>query len=159
VYGPQDRTLLPLFKLLRKGIGLQLGPSQAKFSLIHVDDLAKAVLHWLKNGGPPFHTFEIDDGCPGGYSWDDVLRLSNPGIRLYLRIPPFMLKILGKSNETFSRLFGYVPLFTSGKVAELLHTNWVCDTSQVTQELGWTPQISLEEGLRRLFTSDRLMPS
>lgn len=159
VYGPQDRALLPLFTMLRKGIGIQLGPSQAKFSLIHVDDLANAILHWLKNGGPPFQTFEIDDGFPGGYSWNDVFRLSNPHLRLCLRIPPIMLKIVGKSNEIFSRLFGYAPLFTSGKVAELLHPNWICNSSHMTQTLGWTPQISLREGLRRLFTSDRLMPS
>jgi len=159
VYGPQDRALLPLFTMLRKGIGVQLGPSQAKFSLIHVDDLANAILHWLKNGDPPFQTFEVDDGFPGGYSWNDVFFLSNPHLRLRLRIPPIMLKIAGKSNERLSRLFSYAPLFTSGKVAELLHLNWVCDSSHVTQTLGWTPQISLKEGLRRLFTSDRLMPS
>jgi len=159
VYGPQDRSLLPLFKLLRKGIGIQLGPSQAKFSLIHVDDLAKAVLQWLKNGGPPFHTFELDDGFPGGYSWNDVFRLSNPRLRICLHIAPVMLKILGKTNEIFSRLFGYVPLFTTGKAAELLHPNWVCDNTHITQTLGWAPQISLQEGLRRLFTSDRLMAS
>ncbi len=158
VYGPKDRALLPLFTLLRKGIGVQLGPSQAKFSLIHVEDLANAILHWLKNADPPFQTFEIDDGFPGGYSWDDIFRLSNPRLRLCLRIPPSLLQIGGKSNEIFSRLFGYTPLFSSGKVAELLHPNWVCNSSHATQTLGWTPQISLEEGLRRLFTSDRLMP-
>jgi hypothetical protein len=53
----------------------------------------------------------------------------------------------------------YTPLFTSGKAAELLHLNWVCDNTHVTQTLGWTSQISLKEGLRRLFTSDSLMPS
>lgn len=159
VYGPQDRALLPLFTMLRKGIGIQLGPTQAKFSLIHVDDLATAILHWLKSGDPPSQTFEIDDGFPGGYSWEDVFRISNPRLHLCLRIPPSLLKIGGKSNEIFSHLFGYTPLFTSGKVAELLHLNWVCDNTHVTQTLGWTPQISLKEGLRRLFTSDSLMPS
>ncbi|MDR4461396.1 MAG: NAD(P)-dependent oxidoreductase [Nitrospirales bacterium] len=159
VYGPQDRALLPLFTMLRKGIGVQLGPSQAKFSLIHVEDLANAILHWLQNGDPLSQTFEIDDGFPGGYSWEDVFRLSNPHLRLRLRIPPSLLQIAGKSNEIFSRIFGYTPLFTSGKVAELLHPNWVCNSSRATQKLGWRPQISLKEGLRRLFTSDRLMPS
>lgn len=159
VYGPNDPTLLPLFKMLRKGIGLQLGPSHAKFSLIHVDDLANAALFWVKNGGAPFCTFEIDDGFRGGYSWTDVFRLSNPHLHFCLRIPPVMLKILGKSNETLSRLFGYAPLFTGGKVAELLHPNWVCDNSHITQTLGWAPQIPLKEGLRRLFTSDTLTPS
>lgn len=158
VYGPKDRALLPLFTLLRKGIGVQLGPSQAKFSLIHVEDLANAILHWLKTGDPPFQIFEIDDGFPGGYSWENIFRLSNPRLRLCLRIPPSLLQIGGKSNEICSRLFGYTPLFTRGKVAELLHQNWVCNSSHATQTLGWTPQISLKEGLRRLFTSDRLMP-
>lgn len=157
VYGPHDRALLPFFKILHKGIGLQLGPSQAKFSLIHVEDLANAVLHWLKSGKPPCQTFEIDDGFPGGYSWNDVFHLSNP--RLRVRIPAAILKILGKSNERVSRLLGYTPIFTTGKVAELLHRNWVCDSSHIAQTLGWTPQISLKEGLRRLFTSDRLMGS
>ncbi|HBP88697.1 MAG TPA: NAD(P)-dependent oxidoreductase [Nitrospirales bacterium] len=159
VYGPQDRALLPLFTMLRKGIGIQLGPSHAKFSLIHVDDLANAILHWIKNGDPPSQTFEIDDGFPGGYSWKDVFRLSNPHLRLCLRIPPSLLKFGGKSNEILSRLLGYTPLFTCGKVAELLHPNWVCDNAHVTQALGWTPQITLQEGLRGLFASDRLMPS
>jgi 2-alkyl-3-oxoalkanoate reductase len=158
VYGPQERSLLPLFKWLHKGIGIQLGPPQARFSLIHVDDLANAVLYWLKNERPPYHTFEIDDGFPGGYSWDDIFRLSTSGRCLRLHIPPVMLKTLGKSNETFSRLFGYVPLFTRGKVAELLHPNWVCDTIPMERTLGWKPQISLEEGLRRLFPSDRVKP-
>jgi 2-alkyl-3-oxoalkanoate reductase len=159
VYGPEDRALLPLFTLLRKGIGVQLGSSQAKFSLIYVDDLANAILHWLKTGDPPSQTFEIDDGFSGGYSWEDVFRLSNPHLRLCLRIPPGLLHKGGKINEFFSRLFGYSPLFTSGKAAELLHPNWVCNTTHMTQTLGWRPQISLKEGLRRLFTSDSLMPS
>jgi 2-alkyl-3-oxoalkanoate reductase len=158
VYGSEDRVLLPLFKLFRKGIGLQLSSSQAKFSLLHVDDLANAILHWLRKG-TPFTTFEIDDGFPGGYSWNDIFRISSPRLRLCLRVPPYTLKILGKSNEFFSRLFGYDPLFTSGKVAELLHPNWVCDNSHITQTLGWMPHILLEEGLRRLLTSDRLIPS
>jgi nucleoside-diphosphate-sugar epimerase len=159
VYGPQETALFPLFKLLQKGIGIQLGPSQAKFSLIHVDDLANAVLHWFHKGTPPFHTFEVDDGFPGGYSWDVLFRLSNPHLHLHIRIPPAILQFMGKSNETFARFFGYVPLFTRGKVAELLHPNWVCDALPIQRALGWKPQISLEEGLRGLLTSDSLIPS
>jgi 2-alkyl-3-oxoalkanoate reductase len=158
VYGPQNRTLLALFALIRKGIGVRLGPSHAKFSLIHVDDLARAVLHWLDHDGPPFHTYEIDDGYPGGYSWDDVCRRSNPQLRVCISISPILLHILAKSNEIFARLFAYAPLFTSGKVAELLHPDWVCDNAHIGQSLGWAPQISLEEGIRHLFASDKRAP-
>ena len=64
---------------------------------------------------------------------------------------------MGKGNELLSRIFRYSPLFTSGKVAELTHTNWVCNSLDARQQLEWTPKIPLEEGLRHLFASDSLM--
>ncbi|MEE9231992.1 MAG: NAD-dependent epimerase/dehydratase family protein [Nitrospirales bacterium] len=159
VYGPNDRVLRPLFQLLQMGFGIQLGSQQTKFSLIDVDDLSEVILLWLKKNGVPFKIFEVDDGFPGGYSWEEVFRYSKHPLRLRLHLPPTLLKFLSSSNEVLSRIFRYAPIFTTGKVAELLHPNWVCNNADVTKALGWNPQISLEEGLRRLFTSDRLTSS
>ena len=72
---------------------------------------------------------------------------------------PTLLWLLGKSHEVFSRLLRQVPLFTTGKVAELQHHDWVCDFLPARQELGWTLQIPLEDGLRRFFASDSLILS
>lgn len=156
VYGPNDKALLPLFTLINKGIGLQLGTADARFSLIHVKDLAQVILRWLEKGSPISTIFEVDDGFPGGYTWAEVFQIINSKIRLHFHCPSHLLRIAGKSNEILASLLGYSPLFTSGKVNELLHPNWVCDNTEVTQALNWTPQISLTEGLRHLFTSDNL---
>ena len=156
VYGPNDKALLPLFTLINKGIGIQLGPSDAKFSLIHVKDLAQVILRWLEKESPVSEIFEVDDGFTGGYTWAEVLQTINSKIRLHFHCPPRLLRLAGKSNEILANLFGYSPLFTTGKVNELLHPNWVCDSTPVTQALDWTPQIPLAEGLRHLFTSDSL---
>ena len=102
---------------------------------------------------------EIDDGFPNGYSWESVFRIINPQMKIRLTIPQKLLWLIGKSNEMMSRLFRYAPLFTTGKVAELCHTNWVCDSLDARQQLEWTPQIPLEEGLRHLFASDSLKSS
>lgn len=59
-------------------------------------------------------------------------------------------------NEKVSRLLGYLPLLTKGKVAELLHPNWVCDTRETVKILNWQPRISLKSGLRQLETSDNV---
>ncbi|MGV7228799.1 MAG: NAD-dependent epimerase/dehydratase family protein [Nitrospirales bacterium] len=156
VYGPNDKALLPLFTLINKGIGIQLGPSDAKFSLIHVKDLAQVILRWLEKESPVSEIFEVDDGFTGGYTWGEVFQTINSKIRLHFHCPPRLLRLAGKSNEILASLFGYSPLFTTGKVNELLHPDWVCDSTPVTQALDWTPQIPLAEGLRHLFTSDSL---
>ena len=151
VYGPNDEALLPLFRLVRKGIALQLGPKEGKFSLIHVYDLTDVILRSLEV--PEIHStiFEVDDGFPNGYSWESVFRAINPRRKIQLAIPPKFLWLIGKSNEIFSRIFGYTPLLTTGKVAELCHTNWVCNSQNARKELDWTPKIPLEEGLRHIF--------
>lgn len=156
VYGPHDKALLPLFRLAKKGIALQLGPRDGKFSLIHVQDLTEVVLRSLENYHTHSTLFEVDDGFSGGYTWESVFRLINPQMKLHLAIPPKLLWCLGKSNEILSRVLGYTPLFTTGKVAELCHPNWVCDAQEARQQLQWSPQIPLAKGLRDLFTSDSL---
>ena len=157
VYGPNDEALLPLFRLGKKGIALQLGPHEAKFSLIHVHDLADVVLRSLEESKIHSTIFEVDDGHQDGYSWESVFQLINPHMKIRLTFPPRLLWLTGKSNELLARLFGYTPLFTTGKVAELCHTNWVCDSLEGRQQLQWTPKIPLEEGLRHLFVSDSLI--
>ena len=159
VYGPLDEALLPLFRLGKKGIALQLGPHEGKFSLIHVHDLADVIVRCLEVDTIRSTTFEVDDGFPNGYTWKSVFHIINPQIKMQLAIPPTFLRLIGKSNEILSRVFGYTPLLTTGKVAELCHPNWVCNSLDARQQLEWTPQIPLPEGLRHLFASDSLMLS
>lgn len=159
VYGPKDKALLPLFHWGKKGIAIQLGDHESRFSLIHVDDLTDVVLHSLEKPAIRSTILEIDDGFPNGYSWKSVFHIINPHMKLKLVVPQNFLRLIGKSNELLSRVFGYTPLLTTGKVAELSHTNWVCKSLDTFQQLDWTPKIPLEEGLRHLFASDSLMLS
>ncbi len=157
VYGPNDEALLPLFKLGKRGIGLRLGSPANKFSLIHVHDLTDVILRSLEVDGIHSTIFEVDDGFVNGYSWESVFQAINPHMKIHLAVPAKLLWFMGQSNEILSRIFHYPPLFTTGKVAELTHTNWVCNSLDVRQKLGWTPKSPLEEGLRHLFASDSLM--
>ena len=141
----------------KKGIALRLGSPAGKFSLIHVHDLTDVIVRCLEVDNIRSAIFEVDDGYPNGYSWKSVFQIMNPHMKVQLSVPANFLWFMGKSNEIFSRVFGYSPLLTTGKVAELTHTNWVCHTSAALEQLGWTPKIPLEEGLRHLFASDSLM--
>jgi nucleoside-diphosphate-sugar epimerase len=67
VYGPGDREMLTLFRLMARGYAPVFGDPDARFSLIFVTDLADAVVAWLRAAAPPAGVFELDDGHPGGH--------------------------------------------------------------------------------------------
>jgi nucleoside-diphosphate-sugar epimerase len=152
VYGPEDKELLPLFRWMERGIAPVLGSEASRFSLVYVDDLAEAIIQWLASGTSALGTFEVDDGRRGGYTWSDVLstvgRLRS-GRVVSIRIPVVLLNVLGFLNLAAARAMGYEPMLTPGKIRELRHPNWVCNSSALTGATGWRPKVSLEDGLRR----------
>lgn len=154
VYGPGDRELRPLLEWMGRGIGLKLGHDQARFSLLYVDDLADAVVMCLDNSFSTSRVLELHDGYLGGYSWNDVIdtveRICQRRVARF-SISESMLKCIALCHMTVSRLTGHTPMLTLGKVREFRHHNWVCDNAAVRDAIGWTPKISLDDGLRRTF--------
>ncbi|MEF3167889.1 MAG: NAD-dependent epimerase/dehydratase family protein [Deltaproteobacteria bacterium] len=155
VYGPEDRALRPLFECMRRGILLAPGTGEGRFSLIFVEDLARAVVFWFKGRDLSNRCFELHDGRPGGYSWKDVGEtasriLGRPVLRV--RIPPFFLRMLAGMNTLAASMTGVSPLLSPGKARELCHEDWVCSPVGHGDDMGgWMPTIDLEQGLCRIF--------
>jgi len=158
VYGPGDKELLPLFRWMYRGLAPALGPNDGRFSLLYVDDLAEAVVRWLASGCSPQGVFELHDGKPNGYGWNDladtIARLRGRGV-YRVSVPPRILQLLARVNVVVSRATGSAPMLTPGKARELRHPNWLCDNTPLSRELRWTPLVSLEEGLGRTLQADR----
>jgi len=152
VYGPGDRELLPLFQWMGRGIAPVLGEPGARVSLLYVEDLCAAVLKWLDAGHCRSGVYEINDTQAGGYTWDEIIaKVSDLRARRIIRLPlpAPLLRSLAAINVTTARLIGYAPMLTPGKVRELRHPDWVGDNTALTAAIGWQPEFSLEEGLRR----------
>ncbi len=135
-----------------RGLGLALGPRGARFSLLYVDDLAAAVREWLNANPVVKGVFEVHDGQPGGYSWEELgARIGSlRGRRVRgVRVPAAALAGLARVNTLVAGSVGRAPTLTAGKVRELRHADWVCDNTQFTRATGWRPEITLEEALRR----------
>ena len=153
VYGPGDRELRPLIKLMAYGVVLVFGKEENRFSLIYVEDLARAILRWLE--APVFsRVYELHDGEPEGYDWrrvgEIVQRIIKRPVRL-IKVPRGPLAKMGLLSHGLGRLLSKAPMITHWKVNELFHDDWVCDNYMIQRDLGWTPAWSLERGLRSLL--------
>jgi nucleoside-diphosphate-sugar epimerase len=156
VYGPGDRELAPLFRCIARGLAPVPAHATGRFSLIHVDDLASAVLRWLEADTGYGRTFEIDDARAGGYDWATVLAIAGPALGRMrpvrrVSIPVALLRSVAQVNLAAARLFRYAPMLTPGKVREITHPDWLCDSHQFAAATGWRPEIGLESGLTRTY--------
>lgn len=164
VYGPGDRELLPLFRLMSRGIALTAGPPSARFSMLFVEDLSAAVIAWLLGDIVTEGTYAIDDGQPRGYDWHDVSRIVSRLCGRKIRVvqtPSWLLDIPAWVNSRLGITFGTSPMLTPQKLRELRHNDWVCDGTEFQQTFDWEPIVQLEKGLRSTpnWTTSRLNSS
>ncbi len=152
VYGPGDREMLPLLRGMYRGVAPVVGTKGARFSLLYVDDLADAVASWLRREAVSGQIYELHDGRAGGYAWQDVLEAVGElrgGRVLAVRVPAFLVNGIALLNQGVARLTGRSPMLTPGKVRELQHPDWTCDNLAITRDIGWTPRVTLTDGLHR----------
>ncbi|MCH9639336.1 MAG: NAD-dependent epimerase/dehydratase family protein [Betaproteobacteria bacterium] len=155
VYGPGDKELKPLFQAMYRGLLPVVGKLENRFGLLHIADLVEAIQLWLTADKPIKGIFEIDDGLPGGYSFNTLVELAQQVWQKPVRcitIPNVLMRSIASLNLGFSRVFRYSPMLTPGKVNELQHHDWICDNAPLIQALPtWQPRIRLHESLSQVI--------
>jgi len=147
VYGPGDKEMLPVLKMARRGLIFRAGPENQRLSLLYADDLAAAILAWLRCWPEcASQTYCIDDGRPGGYDWPSIAQASGRAQFRIIGIPYPLLAGIARANLFLSKLLGYAPMLTPGKIRELTQTDWLCDNTAFNRATGWQPQTDLVRG-------------
>ncbi|MGJ8526424.1 3 beta-hydroxysteroid dehydrogenase/Delta 5--_4-isomerase [Halomonadaceae bacterium LMG 33818] len=155
VYGPGDKEMLPVFNSMVKGLVPVPGAAQGRLSLIYVDDLVDAIIKWLRTDPAKCVNarYEIDDGREAGYDWNILLTQAAEALKKdkpirRLSIPASVLRLFGYTNLAASRLLGYSPMLTPGKVSEITHSDWVCHDNPIFEQVtGWQPTTTFKDGL------------
>ncbi len=150
VYGPGDKEIVPIFKTMQKGLAFIPGSGANRFSLIHVFDLAEAVLEVVRDSNKTAKILELHDGTPGGYSWMDVIHICQTVFGrkiLTVTVPGPVLKLVGLGGLVTSRLRSRPVMLTPWKVQELLHPDWVCANHIQEHGFSWMPRLNLKLAL------------
>jgi nucleoside-diphosphate-sugar epimerase len=148
VYGPGDRATIPLMKALTRPMALIPGNAASRFSLIHVEDLARALTLLALSESFAGRTFEIDDGKTGGYDFGTIAAaaagVTGTSVRL-LFLPRAALVIPAWCYLIAKWVKGSPGVFSPEKLAELYHRDWVVDP-RFSQLPGFRPRIDFSTG-------------
>lgn len=154
VYGPGDREMKAIFDWMRRGIAPVPGDAAARTSLIHVDDLVRAILACLYSDAVSGQVLELSDSKTGGYDWQELATIAGTAfqrpVRL-LKLPATLLNLVATVSLWLARLAGRPAMLTPPKLRELRHENWVSDNAAITEATGWMPRVPLHDGLVTLY--------
>jgi nucleoside-diphosphate-sugar epimerase len=138
VYGPGDREMVDIYRLAARGFAIA---PPGRISLIHVDDLARALLA-LAVGGPSRAVLEIDDGAADGHAHPEFARAIAAALGKRLTVIPLPLAML----RLGARL-GVSPKLTRDRAAYIAHPDWVGRGGNAALSGIWAPGFDLATGI------------
>jgi nucleoside-diphosphate-sugar epimerase len=141
VYGPGVKAnFATMARWVRKGIPLPLGAIHNRRSLVGLDNLVDLIVTCICRPQAANQTFMASDGHD--LSTTDLLR----GLALAMGRPARLVPVPQPLVESALRWVG------RGDWVARLCGNLQVDISHTSRVLGWTPPLTVEEGLRRAVT-------
>ncbi len=148
VYGPRDRDLFRFFSMAARGvIAMPAGPERW-LQLIHVRDLARALV-CAGQASRPGRLYHVAD--TRAYGWTEVAALVAEAVGgrvRVVRVPAALVSAAAGASELGARLLGRATIFNRDKARELLAPSWLCETGAAERDLGFVARTSLARGLK-----------
>lgn len=148
VYGPRDTAILKVFTLAKRHLQPVLRSGGA-FSMIHVEDLASAVVAVLSRDEAAGEIFFAAE--PDRTDYDELGALVREALGTWtvrVAVPRWALMGIALGAEGFARVTGAAPLLTREKLREISAGDWVCSSAKIRDRLGWSPRVPLAAGIK-----------
>ena len=150
VYGPRERDYFMMAKSIKAHSDFAVGYRQQDITFVYVSDVVQAVFLAMEKGETGRAYFLSDGEVYQSSTFSNLIRkeLGNPW---WIRVtaPIWVLRIVTFCGEYVGRLTGKVTALNNDKYHILKQRNWRCDIEPARRELGYEPQVKLEEGVRR----------
>lgn len=150
VYGPRERDYFMMAKSIQSHTDFAVGFKQQDITFVYVTDVVQAVFLAMEKGQTGRCYFLSDGEVYQSSTFSDLIRkeLGNPW---WIRItaPLCLLRIITFCGEYMGHITGKVTALNNDKYNIMKQRNWRCDINPARQELGYEPQVKLEEGVRR----------
>ena len=150
VYGPRERDYFMMAKSIQAHTDFAVGFKQQDITFVYVTDVVQAVFLALEKGQVGRRYFLSDGEVYQSRTFSDLIHreLGNPW---WSRItaPIWVLRIITFFGEYIGRMTGQITALNNDKYNIMRQRNWRCDIEPARRELGYQPQVKLQEGVRR----------
>lgn len=148
VYGPRERDYLLMMKSIKKGVDFEAGLRPQRLTFIYVKDLVQAIFLAI-DSGLSHRAYFVTDGA--NYTTADfrqcIARALHKRHTLSIKLPLFLLKAATSLCSCYTSLTGKATTLNNDKYHILKQRNWLCNISPIQEELGYTPQYTLQRGV------------
>ena len=144
VYGPGVKAnFAALMKAVKRGWPLPLGAIHNQRSLVSLDNLVDLIITCINHPNAANQTFLVSDGHD--LSTSELIRIMAKAAGVKARlipVPLWFLQLVGR-------------LLRKGAAMQRLCGNLQVDIAKARNLLGWSPPVSVEEGVRRAMAGSK----
>ncbi|WP_165020349.1 NAD-dependent epimerase/dehydratase family protein [Dysgonomonas sp. ZJ279] len=148
VYGPREKDYFLMVKTVRSGLDVGAGFRPQHLTFIYVKDLVDAVFLSLESNISNRIYFVADGDV---YTDKEYTQLVKESIGkkhvLSLKVPLWLLKVISTIAEGLSVFTKQPSTLNKDKYKIMKQRNWECDIQPLVDDLGFSPQYNLRQGL------------
>ena len=147
VYGPREKDIYTLFKLINRNIEPFIGVKNQQLTFIYVKDLVKVVFQCLESSRNNKAYFVTDGQVYKGEEFTQVIKtiLQKNTIRIFL--PKRIIKLFAYFLESIYWIVGKTPSLNLEKIKEIESLNWTCDIMPLQHDMNFKADYNLHKGI------------
>lgn len=148
IYGPRERQILIMYRLVRRGVAFTVGSWDREISLIYVTDAVRALLAAANRSCAVGRTYTV--AHPEPVTWRqfaDEVGLALGRSPRFVALPQPLALGVAVAAEAAAAVSGRAAVLNRQKVREMTQKRWVCDATTAAHALECEPGFPVERGV------------
>ena len=148
VYGPREKDYLVVFKNIKRGLETYVGTKNQHLTFLFIKDLTRLIIDSLGSNVFNKSYFVSDLKYYTAVEFSEIIKNELNTSAIALVFPELVAKPIAFLSEKLSCFFlNKAPTLNRDKFRELSRKNWLCDSSTLVDDFGFTPEYDLKKGI------------